>query len=417
MPKAIRGSDALLFVFGFALMAAFWPGIAGAATTPRWIVAGLLGFAWFAMPRSPWTMSAAIGLALLGWLLASLSWSAGALDGVDTTLKLGLAVIAFAVGLHVADLRPLFVGAAVGLAISSAVAVAQAFGWHGIPSIDDAPAGLFANRGRLGSAAALVIVGLIALRVWSLPLIAAVLPGLVLANNRAALLGAGIGFCFIAAPRPVRMIRLAYLAAFAVGLLALRGIDTSASERLWIWRDTLSGLTFWGHGLGSFRELYPTYLDAFAQSWALTRAPTRPEHPHNELLWLLFEGGIPAILLAGAFGFALWRASSHELRAVLACLFVLGQFAMPLHDPATLIMGAVVAGFLAGSGALSARLSCPCRDPLCAGVAAFERGVVSRRDGSCGQALPVSGAVSRRAADAAEGVCGNGGVTHAIERI
>lgn len=389
MPRAIRWSDALLFGFGFALMVAFWPGIAGAATTPRWIVAGLLGFAWFVMPRSPWTMSAAIGLALLGWLLASLSWSAGVLDGVDTALKLGLAVIAFAVGLHVADLRPLFVGAAVGLALSSAVAVAQAFGWHGIPSIDDAPAGLFVNRGRLGSAAALVIVGLASLRILRFELIAMVLPGLLLANNRAAFLALGTGLCCVPAPKAVRAAVIGFVVVGAAFVLAAKGIDTSASERLWIWRDTLSGLTFWGHGLGSFRELYPTYLDAFAQSWALTRAPTRPEHPHNELLWLLFEGGVPALLLAGLFAVSLWRSCAHELRAVLAALFVLAQFAMPLHDPATLIVGALVAGFLAGRGALSARLAFDCRDPLCAGVAAFELGVVGRRDGGSKPALSV----------------------------
>lgn len=389
MPKAIRWSDALLFAFGFALMVAYWPGIAGAATTPRWIVAGLLGLAWFVAPRAQWTLSATLGLALLGWLLASLSWSAGALDGVDTALKLGLAVIAFAVGLHVADLRPLFVGAALGLAISSLIAIAQAYGWHGIPSIDDAPAGLFVNRGRLGSAAALVIVGLVSLRILRFDLIAMVLPGLLLANNRAAFLALGAGLCFVPAPKAVRATVISFAAAGVAIVLAAKGIDTSASERLWIWQDTLSGVTFWGHGLGSFRELYPTYLDAFAQSWALTTAPTRPEHPHNEILWLLFEGGVPALLLASLFAASLWRSCAHQLRAVLACLFVLAQFAMPLHDPATLIVGAVVTGFLAGRGALSARIALACRDPLCEGVAAFERGVVGRRDGDRAHAVSV----------------------------
>lgn len=390
MPKAIRTSDALLFVFGFALMAAFWPGIAGAATTPRWIVACLLGFAWFMMPPLPRSSCIAAGVLLTGWMALSLSWSGGFLDGVDALLKLALAVMAFSVGTQLRDLRPLFVGAAIGLAISSAVALAQAFGWHGIPSIDEAPAGLFVNRGRLGSAAALVIISLVALRVWSMPLlVAAVLPGLVLANNRAAGLALCVGLCVIPAPRHLRMVVIGISLAAAAIVLALKGIDTSASERLWIWRDTLSGVTFFGHGLGSFREIYPTYLEAFAQSWALTSAPTRPEHPHNELLWLLFEGGVPAILLACAFGIALWRASRHELRAVLAGLFVLCQFAMPLHDPATLILGAVVAGFLAGHSALSDRLACDGRGAVCAGLAAHEHCAVGRRDGDRGQALSV----------------------------
>lgn len=389
MPRAIRWHDALLFAFGFALMAAFWPGIAGAATTPRWIVAGLLGLAWFVRPPLPRSSCIAVGVLLTGWMALSLSWSAGFLDGVDATLKFALAVMAFSVGTRLSDLRPLFVGAAVGLAISSVIAIAQAYGWHGIPSIDDAPAGLFVNRGRLGSAAALVIVGLVSLRILRFDLIAMVLPGLLLANNRAAFLALGAGLCFVPAPKAVRAIVIGFALAGAAIVLAAKGIDTSASERLWIWQDTLSGVTFWGHGLGSFRELYPTYLDAFAQSWALTTAPTRPEHPHNELLWLLFEGGVPALLLAAAFGVALWRSCGHEQRAVLACLFVLAQFAMPLHDPATLIVGALVAGFVAGRGSLPARLSGACGEPLCEGVAAFERGVVGRRDGDRAHALSV----------------------------
>ncbi|WP_339426760.1 hypothetical protein, partial [Pseudomonas proteolytica] len=107
MPKALRWSDLLLGLFGLALMAAFWPGIAGAATTPRWIVCGLLGFAWFTMAPAPWSAPATMGALLLGWLALSLSWSAGPLDGVDTAMKLALAAIAFAVGMASCDLRPL----------------------------------------------------------------------------------------------------------------------------------------------------------------------------------------------------------------------------------------------------------------------------------------------------------------------
>lgn len=389
MPRAVRWSEVLLGAFGFALMTAYWPGIAGAATTPRWIVASLLGLAWFMLPPMPRSASATVGIVLLAWLGLSLSWSGGTLDGVDTALKLSLALMAFAVGAQLPDLRPLFAGAAIGLAVSSVVALGQAYGWHGIASIDGTPAGLFVNRDRLGAAAALVIVGLMSLKIARASLVLWVLPGLLLANSRGAMLAMLAGLCFVPAPKFVRAFVIGFAVAAVAAALVIKGVDLSSSERLWIWRDTISGVTFWGHGLGSFRELYPTYLDAFAQSWAMTTAPTRPEHPHNEILWMLFEGGAPALLLAGLFCVSLWSASTHAVRSVLVCLFVLCQFAMPLHDPATLILGAVVAGFLAGRGALSARLSFACRDPLCEGVAAYERGIVGLADGDRGQALSV----------------------------
>lgn len=388
MPKALRWSDLLLAAFGMALMAAFWPGISGAATTPRWIVAALLCGYFFVMKPAPGSAAGTIGAFLMVWLLASLFWSQGALDGVDAAFKLSLAGVAFVAGATMDDLRPLFAGAAIGLAISSGVAVAQTLGWHGIPSIDDTPAGLFVNRDRLAAAAALAVIGGVALRQWwTVPLL---LPALVLGNSRGAWLAVALGL-FVLAKRSLFEFAL-FVLALVVAVLSLRGVDIvdlAVSERIWIWRDTLSGVTFWGHGLGSFRETFPTYLDAFAKSWSMTTAPTRPEHPHNEFLWLLYEGGVPALGLAGCFSASCWRACHHSVRAVLATLFVLAQFAMPLHDPATLIVGALVAGFCAGRGALFRRLSYSCRNPLCESVAAYERGGIGRPDGDRTQPLSV----------------------------
>jgi O-antigen ligase len=388
MPKSLRWSDLGLGLFGFTLMTAFWPGISGIATTPRWAVASLLPLVWFFLPRGDRTMAHVTGMALCGWLLLSLSWTASPLDGGDAAFKIALAVSAFAVGSSIADVRPLFAGAAIGLAVSSVIAVLQAFGWHGVASIDDTPAGLFANRDRLAAAAAVVMIGCAGLQQWRLaPLM---MPALVLANSRAAWLAVGVSlFVWIKRPFWERAVVVLGLTVAVLLMRGGRGLDLATSERLWIWQDTLPALTFFGHGLGSFRELFPTYLNAFAQLWPSLSTPTRPEHPHNELLWLLFEGGVPALTLFVAFAWSCWRACAHDVRAVLVGLFVLAQFAMPLHDPATLILGAVVAGYLAGRGALFNRLSFACRDPLCAGVAAYERGAVGRGNGSSARPLSV----------------------------
>lgn len=353
-------------IFGFLLMTAYWPGISGVATTARWDVAATLALALFFAPRLRMTAAHWLGLSLIGWMLVSLGWSHGdgRYDGIDAASEMLLAAVAFMLGSVTPSLRPVLAGAAVGIGLNGAVAALQWFGVFGfVQTLDDLPAGLFFNPDRLGAAAAIVFAGSIAFRMW--PAAAASIPALVLSGSRAAWLAAFVVFAAIdlraligsamtsGCPTGVQFRRIrklqrlaklgVMLAAAVIFVVAFR--SQSGIERLALWQDTVANLTLFGHGLGSFRE---AFLGMMAH-YDIDHFHTRPEHPHNEWLWLVFEGGGPALVLAGAFGRSVWRESrALGERAILAALFVLSLFASPFHDPATLILGALCAGRVAG---------------------------------------------------------------------
>jgi O-antigen ligase len=337
-------------LFGFALTTAYWPGIAGVATTPRWDVAALLAVVFFCGTCVRMTAAHWLGLALIGWLFLSLSWSEGQPDGIDAAFKIGLAGIAFAVGSNLKDIRSLWIGSASGIGVSSVISIYQAMGWWNGLVTEGVVSGLFYNPDRLAAAAAIVALGLLTVGRWYsallLPLLA---PSLILTGSRAAWVAVVTGVLTVPTRWPIAMwfVRAAALCSGSL-YLAIRGNDASIGERVALYRDTAAALTTFGHGLGSFRESFMNHAHFF--DIAVTHS--RPEHPHNEWLWIAYEGGIPAFALAMAFAAAVWRRSvDMPERAVLAGLFVLSMFAMPFHDPATLILGALCAGYIAGDRA------------------------------------------------------------------
>lgn len=414
MPKAFHASDWLCGLFGFALMTAYWPGISGAVSTPRWGVAALLAVALFFAPRVRMTAAHWIGLALLGWMGLTLCWNDGGhdgvLDGIDVASELVIVAIAFAVGSTLQDVRPLIVGAAVGIGVNSAFAFAQWFGWHSfVETRDGSFAGLFYERDRFAAAAAMVAIGLVSIPRLRrlLPLVA---PALILAPSRAAWLAVGAGLLpmeFI----PVRLRKALGIILIGVPLvyLVVHGAGPSDNERLMIWHDTIGNLNVFGHGLGSFREDFVRFADAF--NIAIQRS--RPEHPHNEWLWLMFEGGVPGLCLGLLLAVAVWCAAVDRAeRGVLTCLFTLSLFAMPLHDPATVILGAVVAGYLAGRDAMLRIIVGDCRSALCPWLAAhvYPDEPLRTRCGATGLSVPA--AVSRGTGEASADLRGTGDLSN-----
>jgi hypothetical protein len=343
--------NALSTLLGFALMSAYWPGISGVATTPRWIVGVVIALAWcFSGIRTEFRPVHWFGLALIAVMALSLAWSGSRLDGVDALFKVTIIACAFMWGGTLSDARPFVNGAAIGLAISSGIAIAQALGWQGVETYAGGDAGLFFNRDRLAAAAALVAAGVLALNLprWCFLVL---LPSLILAQSRAAWLAVAIGlFAVKSRSKRMKAIMAVVLVGGALITLLARVGDSSVNERLALWHDTLAGLntlgtSLVGHGLGSFYATFPRFA-----SW-FDIASTRPDHPHNELLWFAYEGGFLVVLVAGAFAVALWRTVADDVKPVLVATFVLAMFAMPLHDPATAVVVAVLAGF-------------GCRDPL-----------------------------------------------------
>jgi len=330
----------------FALMVAYWPGISGAATTPRWGVGVLFALLLFFAPTVNLRRVHWLGLALIGWLLVTLIWSEGRADGVDQAAKLLTIACAFAFGSTLHDVRAIVIAACCGVAVSSALVILDAIGigLSALPSYG-APAGLFYNPDWMASAAALVFVAAIATGLWRWSALA--VPALLLSGYRTAGLEVIAAVAVMLWPSLDRAKRaigvgvmIAGAAAFA-GYKIVHGADFGITERWALWHDTALALTVFGHGFGSFWESFPHYAQTF------DLAKSRPEHPHNEWLWLAYEGGIPALALGVAFAVALVRTSIAG-RAVLAALFVESCLFFPFHLPATAILGAVLAGHFAG---------------------------------------------------------------------
>lgn len=323
-------AGALVFMTGIA----YWPGIIGAATTPRWAVValGLAGLAWrLRLPPAPWLLATGLGYAAF-----SLAWSPDPFGGAGDLVHLALFGLALVAGVALADLRPVFVGAALATIVMLPSAVIEA-------GNGEAATGLFLNRDSLAQFAALASVGLVAgwwrFLLWG--------PLLCLALSRsiggvAALLIGWLALVWPDISDVIRALTILLLAA-AVGWVVIDPFlwaDTAIGAPIWansiaprlaIWRDALAGLSWFGAGLGGYAALFPVH-----------------EFAHNDALQLAYElglGALPLVLLAGLA----WRGGLPVERAVFAAFIAETMIGFPLNSPATALLGGLVAGRLVGA--------------------------------------------------------------------
>jgi len=331
-----------LFLFGFVLTGLYWPGISGAATSPRWAlliaVAGSILFVGNALRP---TLAHVAGAAFVVWSLLTIKWSASPFDSIDAAWKLVTLACVFCIGAELETLRSFFRGAAIGIGISSVIAIMQRAGYPvmaGLPL--DYTSGLFAGASMLAEAAALVAAGLIAAGDWRWAVLAA--PALVLPIERAPLLAFAVACVAMLERRSRRLAALVIVVALIVGAVitvAREGRFDSVNERFTVWRATIEASTLTGKGIGSFADvdIAPQPIAGF-----------RTDHAHNEILEAAFETGwIGALLLAV---FLVVAASAAPLSAegiVLLALLVEGCFGFPFHEPVTGSLGAMCAGYCA----------------------------------------------------------------------
>ena len=340
-----------MLLLGFLITATFWPYVDGAGTVSRWAVlcvAVPIGLFWVRVIPFP----ALLVVGLLGfWATLSLIWTTVFDDGIYQLAQFAVIAGCLVIGTSVRSLRAFYTGAAYGLAISSFIAILQFLGYepvqttlwgtdigpHQVP-----PSGLFINPDLLGEICIVVLVGLWTYRQYWMTIL--VLPGLILSQSRTAMVAAVICVLAYAWPRArwKSLLAIPLLIAIVYAIAPYKWhIETLGGGRLDLWLDTLQGLTFWGHGVGSFYSTfikYATHVDTFHY---------QPDNAHNDLLQFTFELGVPAaVALVATLSVVWWQAFEPE-RLVLLAFAVIGMLAFPLHEPATAAVFGIVAGYAA----------------------------------------------------------------------
>lgn len=323
---------------GFLITALFFPGLSGAATAPRWAFLSIAIPLLF--PNNVRITTAHVLLCcFIGWAALSLAWSPLYLDASLQLWFLILFAGAFCIGSELPDLRKLFIGAAMGMTLSSAAAIAQVFfNYKGIAQYA-IPGGLFINPIMLGEISALVLLGLIVHRLWYL--IPCVAPAMLLSGARGAWLGLIVGLVAWTRSRALAALCLTVLIAGSWHAYNTNWRIDSIQERFAIWSDTYDGLTWRGRGVGSFYGQYP---DVASRTDTLK---ARPNHAHNDILEIAFELGIAGAGLVVALCGVLLSHHRGRHWPVFIAFLVMGLFGFPLHNPATAFIAAMVAGHLA----------------------------------------------------------------------
>lgn len=321
---------------GFMVAVAYWPGLDGAALTPRWaVLAVMLPILLMLVGTRRLTSAHLIGIGLLVWATVSLLWAHSGYDGFGALLKLGILAQAFVLGARLDSLLPIWTGLAIGLVVNSAILL-----------VTPDNSGLFHNPNSLGELTALVVIALAVEGLWHwLPFL---FPALWLPHSRAAWLAIAVVFA-IALWGRCRLVAT----AIVLGILLCAAIawhfdlgTASVVQRFDIWRETSAATSMTGHGIGSFYGLYP-YLTS-----TMDTLTERPEHVHNDAIEIAFELGWVGVGLAAAFVVVCfrWQAFQTASGLVLAAFGVEAAFGFPLHLPATGFVALLCAGHLAARG-------------------------------------------------------------------
>lgn len=266
---AIPRSQMLSRIFGASLALAFVPFWVDGATAPRWILASL----WIAA-----TARAVNGplAALAAYASLTLLWT---IDLPYGLFHLWMLILLATFAAMESKLEEIALGIGIGLALQLPLALLQL---AGIDPVLDAipPAGLFFVKTYFAEAAALAAV---LLRKRPILCTALCLIVAVSGNRESQAALIAVAIWLLCGGRWQRFaicaLVIAALAAAFGHLDPIHSRDLGA--RFDFWKDTLSHASLFGHGLGSFWALWP--------SWASSFATGRPEYPHNELVGIVSD--------------------------------------------------------------------------------------------------------------------------------
>lgn len=331
-------------ILSFAIMTAFVPGIIGATSNTSWAVM------WLAMPllllncKIEITLIHILGLIFLSYAALSLLWSPHGL--LELMQLLALASV-FVWGFTIKDLRKVTIGLAVGLAVSSVIAILQYFKIDlGILTTDKLT-GLFINPNIYAEVSGMLLVLILIYKLWWF--IPVTIPGL-LVSSRAVVIALGITLAMFTWTKSkllsVAIVLFSWFIAFKLSIrdtifsdLGIEAVNTkSLNIRIGMWQDMLSGFSIFGNGIGSFVYLFPEYNKHLDVTVSIA------EYAHNDLLQLIFELGIGAIPLVLIVAYLLKVNNEH--RNALIFFLIIGFFGFPLHMPVTGFVVALVAAQL-----------------------------------------------------------------------
>lgn len=332
---------AAFIITAFLVAVAFYRGIHDVAAMPKWVALGFLVPLVLIKINVRMTALHYWGAALVILSTVSLLWTEIVYDGVYEIWHLLLLAGVFLIAAELDSIEWPLMAFTLGTGVSGIVAILQVFGIFWIETLHNGYAsGLFLNQNFMAEACAAAIV-IAASRKWW-PLVVMNAPGVVFVGARGAILGLmAAAFVWLwQRNRRSSFVLVMLLAVTMAGLTFYKRGDNigSVNERLAIWADTWDGVTFFGHGIGSFFTQYPV------KATRIDVALNRSEYAHNEALNILFELGLPGLVVVSGFVWVLWARAGIDERMVLACLGAIALVGFPLRLPATAFCFALVAG-------------------------------------------------------------------------
>ena len=264
-------------------------------------------------------------LAVLAWGCISLTWAPSAVISVYGLWIACIWALSLWLGTTIESLDALWKGLAIGLSISSTVAIGQHYGLSLVEGSSDFPPGLLYNSTVHAFCIAVVILGLMIGRHWLY--IPAMLPGLYLAHSRG-------GYAVFAIGVLGRFVKLRILLSCLVGgsVYFYLHLGPSDVDRIHIWAVAMSGMSWVGNGIGSFIMVF--YQDG--------GHVVHPGRVHNDYLELWFELGIGACLVFMVLAKAAVTESKYQ--SILVAILVGGLFYFPLYLPITAFLAFLLAG-------------------------------------------------------------------------
>lgn len=281
-----------------------------------------------------------LGLAFVIYAFASLWWAPRRDDAINELWHLTLFAIAFILGSQLVDLRRFWKGLALGVGISSAIALVQWWWgaeWQILPTSDwGKPPGLFFNDAVAGAVAAIVFVGCLSERMWAWSVLS--LPLLLLSQSRGAWLAVFATY-FVVVWFALRWReRAIYLAAWSVPIAVAVAYYHTGSDpiRLEIWKALITHASWLGSGAGSTQSIF-----LFTSSNVF-----HIEHAHNDFIQLGYEYGLGTIPLVLALALLLEHRDAIPWPPLLCCT-ILSLYFWTLEAPVTAFAFGVVAGRVA----------------------------------------------------------------------